>query len=265
MSTIRFICNHCHQGECHENHLGNAFVCDRCKSTYPLLAGVIDFVPDRHDSPSLAQRAMEWKPLVSVYESRLWRRNPLFERLAHISFKDEAEAIIEAAELKGKETVLDLACGTGNYSRIFASAVNSGEVIAVDLSRPMLEFAVNKARQQGLQNVRFIRGNALEIPLPDDSFDVVNCCGALHLFSDVDAVLSEIQRVLKPGGRFTTAVFRQQKGRYSPWLEALSRTVLGIELFSFKGMVKHLQEVGFIHHKAFHDKGRWLIMQSIKL
>lgn len=260
-----FFCNRCHTQSCRLNHVGNAYVCQHCKAAYPLRHGVIDFLHDWDDTRSVAQQLMESPALVRIYESRLWRRNPVFEKLAQLSFSEESQTILEAADLKGNERVLDLACGTGSYARMFAEHLPEGEVIAADLSRPMLELAAERVKAAKLEDkIRLIRSSALELPLPDDSIDVVNCCGALHLFADLDLALAEIQRVLKPGGRFTTAVFRQQPGWMSRLFEAVSRNFLGVEVFSLSGLAHKLQDVGLMHAQAYHDQGYWLILRSEK-
>jgi SAM-dependent methyltransferase len=81
---------------------------------------------------------MEWPPLIRIYESRLWRRSPLFGLLAGISVERECGLIAQAAGLDGDPHVLDLACGPGIYSRRFARAVPHGTVVGLDLSAPML-------------------------------------------------------------------------------------------------------------------------------
>lgn len=264
-ADYQFFCRRCHTQSCKVNHQGNAYVCTHCKAAYPVRHQVIDFIYDWDDQRSLAQQAMEWPALVRIYESRLWRRNPVFEKFAKLSFNEEADTILSAVELVGDETILDLACGTGNYSRLFAKQLQTGKVIAADLSLPMLELAATRAEMHGLSDkIQFIRTSALELPLPDNSVDVVNCCGALHLFADLDVALNEIQRVLKPGGRFTTAVFRQQSGWLSRLFETLSRNYLGVEVFSLSGLVDKLQNVGLMHTQAYHDEGYWLILRSEK-
>ncbi len=259
-----FICTQCHQAYCWLNSEGNAYLCTACKATFPRPEGVVDFIPDWNPDRSLAQIAMEWPPLVAIYESRLWRRNPVFEWLTQISFADEAKAVLDAAALKGNEKVLDLACGTGNYSRLFAEHTPLGRVYGIDVSYPMLSYAWRKNQRDGMKNLQYLRANALDLPFADESIDIVNCCGALHLFSSLDAALTEIQRVLKPGGRFTTAVFRQDAGELSRWLEMLSHRFLGVSAFTLQGLCGQLQSAGLGHSQAIHDEGHWLVLRSQK-
>lgn len=259
-----FLCTRCNQSYCWRNSKGNAYLCAACKATFPMPDGIIDFIPEWDEPASMTQRAIEWAPLVSLYESRLWRRNPLFEWLTQLSMEEEADAVLSAASLKGNEKVLDLACGTGNYSRLFAGHLPQGRVYGVDFSKAMLNYAHGKTQRLGVKGVQFIRANVLELPFADESIDVVNCCGALHLFPELDTALAEIQRVLKPGGRFTTAVFRQEKGALSRWFEFLSEHFLGISSFSLQGLTGQLHNVGLNHNEAFHDKGHWLVLRSEK-
>jgi ubiquinone/menaquinone biosynthesis C-methylase UbiE len=239
-------------------------LCTLCKSTYPVKHSIIDFIPDWSEERTLTQMAMEWPPIVKIYESRLWRRNPLFEYLNQISFKDEEQAILAAANLTGHELVLDLACGTGSYSRQFAHAVPQGQVIGMDISRPMLEMAVNNAKNAHLSNIIFARGNALDLPFSDNRLDIVNCCGALHLFPNTDLILAEINRVLKPGGRFTTAVFKHRSGQWAKWMETLSELLIGVKAFVPKALQKDMEEAGFSSSHIWHDHGGWLIVEGIK-
>jgi ubiquinone/menaquinone biosynthesis C-methylase UbiE len=239
-------------------------LCSICKSTYPVKQEIVDFIPDWSEERTLTQMAMEWPPIVKIYESRLWRRNPFFEFVNQISFKDEEQAILNAAKLKGNELVLDLACGTGSYSRQFAHAVPQGQVIGMDISRPMLEMAVNNARNAGLSNIIFARGNALDLPFAENSLDVINCCGALHLFPNTDLVLSEVCRVLKPEGRFTTAVFKRRSGRIGKWMETLSELMIGVKAFIPDSLQKEMEEAGFSSSRILHDHGAWLIIEAIK-
>jgi ubiquinone/menaquinone biosynthesis C-methylase UbiE len=78
--------------------------------------------------------------------------------------------------------------------------------------------------------VVLIHGDALDLPFPDERFEAVNCCGALHLFPDVPRSLEEIRRVLTPGGRFATAVYRRAgRGRFSRVGQSLDEGVSTIE------------------------------------
>jgi len=106
--------------------------------------------------------------------------------------------LVEAAALTGTERVLDVATGGGHTA--FALAASAREVVALDLTRPMLEVAQREATARGLQNIRFLEGDAHALPCADASFDLVSCRHAAHHFPDVERAAREWARVLKPAG-----------------------------------------------------------------
>jgi arsenite methyltransferase len=105
-------------------------------------------------------------------------------------------------DLNPGEKVLDLGCGAGFDSLIAAREVGaSGRVISIDMTPAMLEKARVGAREAGVSNVEFYEAYAESLPVPDESIDVVISNGVINLCPDKMAVLQEINRVLKPGGR----------------------------------------------------------------
>ncbi len=242
----------------------NEVFCGTCSAGYPVTDGVLDLLPDASPSRSLAQLAMEFEPIVRIYESRLWRRSPGMTLALGISFEREQEIILGAAGLHPNDTVLDLACGPGIYTRPFARAVPDGTAVGLDLSLPMLRYANTRAREEALTNLILLRGTALQLPFPADRFDLVNCCGALHLFPDVPRVLREIRRVLKPRGRFTVAAVRRRPGRFFEWANTYRRRVLGVDSFSPEELRAKLLRVGFEAATCHHAKGVWLIVSARK-
>ena len=107
--------------------------------------------------------------------------------------------LVEAAALTGTERVLDVATGGGHTA--FALAPHAVEVVALDLTRPMLEVAQQEAIARQLHNIRFLEGDAQAIPCEDGSFDIVACRHAAHHFPNVRQGVSEWARVLKPGSK----------------------------------------------------------------
>jgi arsenite methyltransferase len=106
------------------------------------------------------------------------------------------------AELKDGETVLDLGSGGGIDVLLSARRVGpSGFAYGLDMTDEMLELARRNAAEAGASNVEFLKGRMEAIPLPDASVDVVISNCVINLSTDKAAVLAEIARVLRPGGR----------------------------------------------------------------
>src|SRR5919197_3820981 len=107
------------------------------------------------------------------------------------------------ADLHEGETVLDLGSGAGADVLISARRVGAtGRAIGLDMTDEMLALARRNAAEAGADNVEFVKGHIEEIPLPDQSVDVVISNCVINLSGDKTAVLREAARVLKPGGRF---------------------------------------------------------------
>jgi SAM-dependent methyltransferase len=106
------------------------------------------------------------------------------------------------AELKAGETVLDLGSGGGIDVLLSARRVGpTGFAYGLDMTDEMLELARRNAAEAGASNVEFLKGRIESIPLADASVDVVISNCVINLSTDKAAVLAEIARVLRPGGR----------------------------------------------------------------
>ncbi|HET7479599.1 MAG TPA: methyltransferase domain-containing protein [Rubrobacteraceae bacterium] len=104
--------------------------------------------------------------------------------------------------LQAGEQVVDVGSGAGIDSLIAARMVGpEGRVVGVDMTQVMLEKARAAAAEADLENVEFHQSYAEELPVPDGWADVVISNGVLNLMPDKAAVLGEMFRVLKPGGR----------------------------------------------------------------
>ena len=96
--------------------------------------------------------------------------------------------------------LLDLGCGHGSITLGLAQAVYPGTVTGVNLNPEQVEMARRSAAERRVENARFVSGDALDLPFPDNSLDAVHCHGFLMHSPRIRAQLAEIVRVLKPGG-----------------------------------------------------------------
>ena len=110
------------------------------------------------------------------------------------------------ADLHDGEVVLDLGSGAGADVLISARRVApTGKAIGLDMTDEMLELARANAAAAGVSNVEFVKGYIEDIPLPDESVDVVISNCVINLAGDKQKVLDETARVLKRGGRFAVS------------------------------------------------------------
>jgi ubiquinone/menaquinone biosynthesis C-methylase UbiE len=118
------------------------------------------------------------------------------------------EMMLELAEVRTGNRVLDVAAGTGDQTVMAAQRVGpTGCVLATDISASMLKLAADAAQEAGFTNVETRVMDAENIDLDADSFDAVICQLGLFLFSNAANVLRGMRRVVRPGGKVAALVF----------------------------------------------------------
>ncbi len=111
--------------------------------------------------------------------------------------------LLSHADCRLEDTALDVATGTGFTALAFAPHVES--VVGLDVSTGMLQQAQIHQQERGLANITWQEGAAENLPFPDGAFSLVTCRVAPHHFLSIAQFLSEVKRVLKPGGQFLLA------------------------------------------------------------
>ena len=139
------------------------------------------------------------------------------EHLVPAIFGPWAPIVVDTAQLRARQSVLDVACGTGVVATAAAERVGAaGSVTGLDSNPGMLAVASARADRE----VRWQEGDAQALPYPDRSFDRVICQLGLQYFPDRPVAVREMHRVLRPGGRVVVLVWRDLS--HSPGFTALA-------------------------------------------
>ncbi|MEE4176732.1 MAG: arsenite methyltransferase [Bacteroides sp.] len=155
----------------------------------------------------------------------------------------------EFAGIKAGHHVLDLGSGAGNDCFVARALVGeNGQVTGIDFTDEMVEKATRNATRLGYPNVRFLKGDIEAMPLADESFDVVLSNCVLNLVPDKRKAFSEIQRVLKPGGRFCISDV-VLKGVLPPQLQQDAEMYAGC----VSGALQKEEYLSVIHDQGFAE------------
>jgi demethylmenaquinone methyltransferase/2-methoxy-6-polyprenyl-1,4-benzoquinol methylase len=158
------------------------------------------------------QKLLWKKGKKNMQESKEQRVHNVFEKISDnydkmnsvISFQQHIKwrkDTMKKMNVQPGSKALDVCCGTADWTIALAEAVGpTGEVTGLDFSQNMLNVGIEKVKDLGLNQVKLIHGNAMELPFPDNSFDYVTIGFGLRNVPDYLQVLKEMHRVVKPGG-----------------------------------------------------------------
>lgn len=147
--------------------------------------------------------------------------------------------ILKRAGLKSEQNVLEVGCGPGFFTIPAAKLVGKdGTVYAIDTHPLAIERVKNKIKKAGIKNVKPILANALDTGLPDQSIDLAFLFGLPYIAGGLDNVLTELYRILKPGGTLSFEKTRRSKEK----------------------LIKEVQEKGFMYSDG---RGRIFLFKRI--
>jgi demethylmenaquinone methyltransferase/2-methoxy-6-polyprenyl-1,4-benzoquinol methylase len=137
----------------------------------------------------------------SVFESIAPKYDLMNDILSFRRHKAWRNFTMKKIQVKPGNTAIDLCCGTCDWTISLAKASGTGMMVGLDFSQNMLDYGAAKIREGGLdKQITLIRGNAMQLPYEDNSFDYATIGFALRNVPDLVKVIEEMQRVVKPGG-----------------------------------------------------------------
>ena len=179
--------------------------------------------------------------------------------------------VVKIIKKSGASKILDIATGTGDLA-IAMSKINPEKIIGLDLSAGMLKVGIEKVKENKLEHlIEMIQGDSENLPFEDNTFDAITVSFGVRNFENLNKGLSEIHRVLKPGGTFVILEFSQPQsfpmkqlyGFYSKYIlptlgkmisdDSSAYTYLpeSVEAFPYGNeLLSILKKVGFVSESA---------------
>jgi SAM-dependent methyltransferase len=244
-SDIGYVCPRCK----HDLTVtDSSFECQVCGRWYPIEETIPDFILEdlRQSHHPVLRSVSNLDRLARIYESKLWYPvvYHFYGGLFIPSVKEEVRAIASMVDSEDG-IVLDVACGTGLFTRSIAKKARL--VYGVDISKGMLKQAVKYLKKENLSNVRFACAKAENLPFPNNYFEGLTCCGALHLFADTMQALTEMSRVMKHQGKIAVMTFVNRRiFRFRKIREHL-RKDHGAIIFDVEDLDQYLRQAGFMN------------------
>jgi ubiquinone/menaquinone biosynthesis C-methylase UbiE len=214
--------------------------CGACGHRVRWCGALVDLLPEVDMGPGIGQRFMESPLIVRIYERHF---RPALTRVgSRMRYSEEAAYLARFVKPVPGLPALDLACGTGRYSRQLADLVGAERVIGLDLSLAMLARATI---QPGAQQILFCRGSAQALPFAAASLGAINCFGAMHLFPDPAGALAEIARTVAPGGSFTCLTSAEVAAGMKQRIQRAFSRLFAFRFFASGELERILEENGF--------------------
>jgi len=214
-----------------------------------------------HDDPS---EAVERKQTVAGI---FHRASSTYDQVGPSFFAYFGRQLVGHAALQPNARVLDVASGRGAVLFPAAEAVDPmGFVTGIDLAEGMAQETTREAVQRGLRNVEVRQMDAEHLDFPDSSFDAILCGFALFFFPQLEHVLAEFHRTLKPGGRVAVSTWGDQFDQDWEWFDKLVEKYLPPQpkndqppepsdepdFESPEGMEKIIKSGGFFRYPGCH-------------
>jgi ubiquinone/menaquinone biosynthesis C-methylase UbiE len=249
--VLDFVCPEDHQPLARSDD-GTALI-SAAGMRYPIQDGIPDFVLDSGQDNKNIDNQRYYRSRAHEYD----RGNDAMFKMLLCDEDPVREGMIDALQIGPSSNVLEIGCGTcRDTTRLRARGAT---VYAGDLSREMLAIGRQRLQEAGadFRHLRLFRGNAMRLPFVDGSFDAAFHFGGLNLFPDIGGALTEMARVVKPGGR----VVAGDEG-VGPWL---SGTQFAKILKNSNPLFSHSAPIEKIPLNARDVMCRWILNGSFYL
>ena len=166
-------------------------------ASFPIVDGIPDFIWPPVLQASDAQTRQSYEDMAQDYDR--------YAELPFITYRSDEHAVrermVDRLELRIESKVLEIGCGTGRGAVHMARRLGSGgKLYLQEISPSLLAIAVNKLQAQSIV-AEFSLANGSYLPFPDNFFDAAHHFGGINTFSEIPRCLSELARVVKPGGK----------------------------------------------------------------
>jgi len=221
-----------------ENEVGDEIIdgvlINESGNEYQIKDGIPDFVTDEDLVGDAKFARNYYKGIAHTYDQNVDITFSLY-------FEDELKVrnyMIDLLELKPDSKVLEISAGTGKDSELIVKRLSSlGELFCLDISPDMLKYVKQKLRNYSVSS-EIVCGTAVELPFDDNSFDALYCFAGVGHFPSIKKGLSEMARVVKPGGK---VVFCEKN--VPPWLKNTTYGKILINnnpMFDYKAPLEHI-------------------------
>jgi ubiquinone/menaquinone biosynthesis C-methylase UbiE len=143
------------------------------------------------------------------------------------------DVILSAAEVKPNFVVADLGCGSGYFT--VPLAAKAKKVYGIDVQKEMIDFVREKIRRLKIKNVELLVSKPAEIPLENESIDLLLTVNTLHEFDDRERMIEEMKRVVKKGGKLLIVDFMKKETGFGPPVEIRMSKAKAVKFFEAKG------------------------------
>jgi ubiquinone/menaquinone biosynthesis C-methylase UbiE len=240
---------------------GSGLRCQVTGQVFPYRDGILDLL-DSSMEKTVTQHTLDTTFTAWAYDRfRGW----LTRALNSPDFPMEVAHTQQALQAQAGDTILDLACGHGNFTIEWAKRVGpEGLVIGLDISQAMLTRAAHHVRRWELDSVLLIRGDAHHLPFADGCLPKVNCSGGFHQFPNLPQALREIARVSSKGAALTTSTFAAKEPgdphtRVKQWMQHH----FDLHFVSLTWLGKQLAALGYTEYECSLP-GKWFGYSSAR-